>query len=216
MFPAPDSPTNYSQFSNNTKDDPPFSGPEVSYVIKNIPSGKAPGLDGIDYLVIKILHGKHPFLLSNFFNKCLNIGHSPFKTGNIVFFLKQGKDPTLPSSFRPISLLPSLGKVLERLLTRSLTFQLEKENYISQNQHGFRAGRSVDTALKNLLGKNRRRSKKIEAFDYSINRYKGSLRQSSPSSDCQGSLRQPLLRKYRKIFTDLLQHRKVSIFTPQG
>ncbi|GBN37922.1 hypothetical protein AVEN_87956-1, partial [Araneus ventricosus] len=142
---------------NNTNlnpDDPPFRKKEVTYVIKNILTGKAQGVDGIDNLIIKILHNKYPFLTS-FFNKCLDVGSfpDPFKLGNIVFFLKKGKDSTLPSSYPTISLLQAIRKVLEPSLTQLLSFHFEKAGHHSNRQFGFREGHSVDTALESLLSK---------------------------------------------------------------
>jgi hypothetical protein len=43
-----------------------------------------------------------------------------WKHAPVVSILKQGKNPTLPSSYRPISLLDNVGKLFEKiLLTRS-------------------------------------------------------------------------------------------------
>ncbi|GBO01016.1 hypothetical protein AVEN_151532-1 [Araneus ventricosus] len=64
---------------------------------------------------------------------------------------KGGKDQRLASSYRPISLLPTIGKVLEKLMTQRLTYHLESTNSLNDRQHGFRESKSVDTAIKELL-----------------------------------------------------------------
>ncbi|GBL93679.1 hypothetical protein AVEN_25664-1 [Araneus ventricosus] len=66
---------------------------------------------------------------------------------------KRGKDQRLASSYRPISLLPTIGKVLEILMTQRLTYDLESTNSMNDRQHGFREGKSVDTAVNEQLRK---------------------------------------------------------------
>ncbi|GBO30938.1 hypothetical protein AVEN_208751-1 [Araneus ventricosus] len=65
--------------------------------------------------------------------------------------LKGGTDQRLASSYRPISLLPTIGKVLEKFMTQRLTYHLESTNSLNDRQHGFREGKSVDTAINELL-----------------------------------------------------------------
>ncbi|GBM59458.1 Putative protein in type-1 retrotransposable element R1DM [Araneus ventricosus] len=193
MFPSSITPTNYATHINNNPNDIPLTYPEVSYVIKNIPAGKAPGLDGIDNLVIKVLHSKKYRFLS-----------------------KKGKDLSHPSAYRPISLLPALGKVLERLLTQRLTYHLEKAGHISQHQHGFREGRSVDTALNSLLSEiqdARNHSKHTIVLSIDI---KGAFDNLHHQAIVQALTNSPCPANLCKIFIDLLQNRKVSIFTPNG
>ncbi|GBO32699.1 hypothetical protein AVEN_14087-1 [Araneus ventricosus] len=66
---------------------------------------------------------------------------------NIILFQKEGKPKDEASSYRPISLLPSIGKVLEKLLTQRLIFHLEQSNKISDHQYVFREGWSTETEL---------------------------------------------------------------------
>jgi len=60
----------------------------------------------------------------------------------------KGKDPLLSGSYRPISLLSTLGKALESLITS----RLEKETGLNEigQQHGYVSGRSTETAVKAL------------------------------------------------------------------
>jgi hypothetical protein len=52
-----------------------------------------------------------------------------WKQARVVSILKPGKDPTLPSSYKPISLLDTVGKLFEII---QLTRVLRKVN-----EHGF-------------------------------------------------------------------------------
>ena len=62
---------------------------------------------------------------------------------------KPGKDLTKPTSYRPISLLPAMGKIFERKVASRLSAFLEKVDYFDENQAGFRKKRStVDQLFK--------------------------------------------------------------------
>ena len=57
------------------------------------------------------------------------------------------KSPKEPSDFRPISILPILSKVYERLFMNQMVGFLETEQLLSQNQSGFRKGHWTTTCL---------------------------------------------------------------------
>ncbi|GIY65165.1 putative 115 kDa protein in type-1 retrotransposable element R1DM [Caerostris darwini] len=56
-----------------------------------------------------------------------------------------------PSHFRPICLLPCWGKVLDKLIAERLSYHLESDHILSENQFGFRKNRSTVLALQNIL-----------------------------------------------------------------
>ena len=60
-------------------------------------------------------------------------------------------DLSTPKGYRPISLLPCLAKVLERIVTDRLTFFLETSSALSPSQYGFRRMRSTELALWNFV-----------------------------------------------------------------
>ncbi|GBN39631.1 Putative protein in type-1 retrotransposable element R1DM [Araneus ventricosus] len=129
-------PTNYNLTTSTQTPYPPFSPQEISAVIEHIPSGKAPGIDGIDNLLIKIIHKRFNNIFPTLFNNYLRISFFPdsLKIGNIILFQKGGKDQRLSSSYRPISLSPTIGKVLEKLMTQRLTYHLESTNSLNNRQ----------------------------------------------------------------------------------
>ena len=53
-------------------------------------------------------------------------------------FLKPGKDPNLPSSYRPISLTSCICKLFERMVNHRMMWFLEKNNILCPEQSGFR------------------------------------------------------------------------------
>ena len=54
------------------------------------------------------------------------------------------------ANYRPISLLSTISKVFEKLVNEQLRDYLSSNNIISRAQHGFRQGRSTQTALLQL------------------------------------------------------------------
>ena len=74
-----------------------------------------------------------------------------WKTAFITPILKEGKNPTEATSYRPVALLSCLSKVLERLVHEQLlTFCLENQ-VITQEQFGFLKGRSAEWQLLSVL-----------------------------------------------------------------
>ncbi|GBO24687.1 Putative protein in type-1 retrotransposable element R1DM, partial [Araneus ventricosus] len=153
IFPHPANSNSSTYIPPCTANDCPFTKGEVATVIHHLSKGKAPGPDGIDNIIIQQIFKKFPFLLMELFNTCLKLAKfpDPFKVGNIILFHKHGKSKTEASSYRPISLLSTIGKVLEKLLTQRLNFHLEKNNRLSNFQYGFREGRSTEMAITKLL-----------------------------------------------------------------
>ncbi|GBN93599.1 hypothetical protein AVEN_174390-1 [Araneus ventricosus] len=135
--------------------DLPFTKSEVNRIIHRLPKGKAPGYDGIDNIILQQIFFNTPDLILTIVNKCLehNLFPSSLKIGIVLLFYKEGKDTSNPKSYRPITLLPTIGKMLEKLMTQRMEYHLEKTNQHHSKQYGFREGRSIDHALDNLLEK---------------------------------------------------------------
>ena len=66
-----------------------------------------------------------------------SIVHPIFKSGN----------PSDPSNFRPISLVPVIMKVVERVIQQQLQHYLSQNHLLAPSQHGFRPQHSTETAL---------------------------------------------------------------------
>lgn len=144
----------------NSSHDEPITPYELKEAIKTINKNKAPGNDCIDARILEQVYLLNKNLLLNWLNSCFSLSHfpTPLRNGVIVYFLKPHKEPNLPTSYRPICLLPTLSKLLEKIINYRLTFHLETSHFFSENQHGFRERKSCETALlalTNIINYNR-------------------------------------------------------------
>ena len=65
-------------------------------------------------------------------------------------YTKSG-DYTLISNYRPISLLPSLSKMYERVIFHQLFKYMSNNNLLNISQYGFRPGHSIELAAVELM-----------------------------------------------------------------
>ena len=71
-----------------------------------------------------------------------------WRKSKCIFIPKPGKDDyTNPRAYRPISLVSFLFKALEKIILLEIEDNVLSKKPLSKNQHGFRRGYSVDTAL---------------------------------------------------------------------
>ncbi|GFY00859.1 RNA-directed DNA polymerase from mobile element jockey [Trichonephila clavipes] len=70
-----------------------------------------------------------------------------WKTAALIPILKPGKNPKLADFHRPISLLPILSKLAEKITSTKLNDFLERENILTPEQHGFRPRLSTSHQL---------------------------------------------------------------------
>lgn len=118
---------------------------ELYKKIKNLENKKAPGFDLITGEVLKHLPRKAVVFLTMLFNAIMRVQHFPmlWKVSQICMIAKPGKPPTEPSSYRPISLLPVISKVFEKILLDRLRPVLQEHKIIPDHQFGFREGHST-------------------------------------------------------------------------
>ena len=106
---------------------------------------KASGHDQISNKAIKELPVKGIALISSIFNAILRLEYYPktWKTSLITLILKPGKPIHETSSYCPISLLPTMSKLFEKLLTNRLLPLLEDLKTLPDHQFGFRKQHSA-------------------------------------------------------------------------
>ena len=72
------------------------------------------------------------------------------KIAKIIPLYKKG-DINSITNYRPISLLPTLSKIFERVIFIQLYTYLDDNNLLSEEQYGFRANHSADLAAVKLV-----------------------------------------------------------------
>jgi hypothetical protein len=94
-----------------------------------------------------------PYLV-RIFRTCLGTGYFPamWRQVKVVFITKPGRNSYCgPRDFRPISLTSFLLKTMERLVGRFLRDEILALKPLHPNQHAYQAGKSVETALHQLV-----------------------------------------------------------------
>ncbi|KAJ1526555.1 hypothetical protein ONE63_008142 [Megalurothrips usitatus] len=116
-------------------------------------SANSKGKDGISALMLKpCLVEVSPAIL-HISNYSLQSGCFPdtWKVANVKPIPKSA-GAAVPKDFRPISLLCTLGKMLEKIVHGQLTEFLDKNSLLDPNQSGFKPGHSTSTALLKVTG----------------------------------------------------------------
>ena len=109
----------------------------------------APGHSAINKTILSHLPDQAMGRLRDILNAALSAGYFPdgFKGAEMRMIVKSGSDPSRPDSYRPISLLETPGKMLERVVIRRLRDHLEGARAYSPGQYGFRSGVGTTHAI---------------------------------------------------------------------
>ena len=129
--------------------EPKLTNPdEVQEAIRGSKVNKAPGPNGIPNRALKrVLQRAVPFLV------LLLTHHFPsvWKHARVISIFKPGKDPALPSSYRPISLLDTIGKLFENILLARILHVVSERGIMRDEQFGFRPRHSTSLQLARLV-----------------------------------------------------------------
>lgn len=126
-----------------------ISPSEVKYEISKMKTKKAPGYDNVSNKALKELSTNVIAGITAIFNATLRLGYFPeaWKIAIILPFCKPSKNPNNPENYRPISLLPALGKLFEKLILKRLQNFITENNIIPPSQFGFRQNYSTTHQL---------------------------------------------------------------------
>jgi len=129
----------------------PIDKDEFDRVVESL-KNSTPGHDNISNKMLKGMSAPYKDEVLSIFNYSLCLGAVPcvWKYGHVILILKPGKPAKELSSYRPITLLPCLGKLLERILKSRLEHYLENNKLLSPSQYGFRPGRSTEQIVLKL------------------------------------------------------------------
>ncbi len=132
----------------------PTDSRTIILVLKQLKNSSAHGSDGIPTRFLKESLPVIITYLTCIINTSIVTGTfpSPWKHSVVVPIFKGG-DTSDPKDFRPISLLPIISKILEKVVTAQLIQHLEGNHLLNNTQHGFRAALSTESALLTLSNK---------------------------------------------------------------
>lgn len=109
-------------------------------IIHSMKKSNASGYDNIPMEVYAEHFKANKEKFCRLLNICLENGLFPkcWKKAKVVLIPKLDKNLNIVTSYRPISLLPVLGRIFDKILTRRLDYILEDDNFYSKLQFGFR------------------------------------------------------------------------------
>ena len=121
---------------------------EIQEIIENMPKKNS---CGFDYLSSSLLKKLSPLLIKSItliVNQSLNTGVFPdhLKKAKVIPVFKKD-DKTLLKNYRPISLLPIISKILEKIVYSQLSHYFIKNQLFNPYQYGFRTNHSTEHAV---------------------------------------------------------------------
>ena len=121
---------------------------EVWRIIKTINTSKSSGLENISSHVIKVAFEHLKPEITFMFNLSISTATFPdtWKKALVVPIPKKG-NLALVQNYRPISLLPLPGKIMEKLIHHHLANHFESGSLLAKEQHGFRKDHSTIHAI---------------------------------------------------------------------
>ena len=124
---------------------------EVKKLIKKLPNKTSEGYDTINNMLLKNLSDIIVGPLSHVINLFISQGIFPntMKIAEIIPLFKC-KDPSIANNYRPISLLITLSKILEKIIYNRLYSFHRKNNILFQSQYCFQTNRSCQNAVTQL------------------------------------------------------------------
>lgn len=150
----PQSTRNYKSFldrSESAMETSPLTREELKTAFNTLKKNKSPGVDDINVNVVKqvfdIIEGPLRFI----FKLSLETGIVPdkLKIARVTPIFKAGDDK-VTSNYRPISILPCLSKLLERVMYNRLYKHLTNNDLLYEKQFGFQKQHSTEHAVMSL------------------------------------------------------------------
>ena len=140
-------PANLSNFSE-TIYSIKISPEGVLKLMQNININKATGPDDIPGKLLQICASELYIPFSILFQKSIDSGTVPdeWKPAHIFPLFKKG-DRSSPANYRPVSIICISCKLLEHIIHSTISDFLDRQNFLTQFQHGFHQKRSLEIFL---------------------------------------------------------------------
>ena len=130
----------------------PTDSEEIRKIIFGLKNKKSYGIDGISSHIFKNFALELAVPISDIFNMSILNGIVPdiMKIAKVIPVYKSKGDAKLFTNYRPISLLPVLSKLLEKVVHKRLYSYLIKHQILYESQYGFRESHSTTNAISEL------------------------------------------------------------------
>ena len=134
--------------TNKGINDIKFEVSDILKIIKDLNPNKAHGHDGVSIKMIQMCDESIIIPLKLVFESAIRSGHFPdtWKKGIIIPVHKK-ESKNLVKNYRPISLLPVFGKMFEKIIYNNLYNYFQENQFLTENQSGFRKGDSCISQL---------------------------------------------------------------------
>ena len=125
---------------------------EVLSIINNLKNKKSRGADNISNQLLKTIKQELCKPLTIIINQMIETGVYPekFKISKITPIYKKNERTNI-ANYRPISLLPTLSKIFERVIHTQLYTYFDENKLLSEQQYGFREKHSTELAAVKLV-----------------------------------------------------------------
>ena len=132
----------------------PTNPREIEKLIYNMPNKSSSGHDNVSNLLLKQLNESISYPLALIFNQSIQDGVVPerMRIAKIIPLYK-GKEQDLIINYRPISLLMTICKLLEKVFYTRIYRFLEKHQILYEGQFGFCSRHSCEQAVVELVGR---------------------------------------------------------------
>lgn len=136
---------------------------KIHSIIMSLSNGNSLDVYNVNSIIIKSSSFHISEVRAHIINFCIDIGCFPDKINisKIIPVLKKG-NKNMFGSYRPISVVPSLSKVFEKIICVKIEEFCEFNNLLTRCQFGFRKGCSTSQAVMNILFRNVWIVKKID------------------------------------------------------
>lgn len=126
---------------------------ELSDIIRTRNTKKSSGCDNTSNYVLKKMPRSFISILVILMNHIINIQYIPnnWKLGVITAICKPNKDNTLLGSYRPITQLSSISKLLEKKMDCRIRTHCNTNRIINKHQFGFQPNKSTEMAAAQFI-----------------------------------------------------------------
>ena len=143
---------------------------EVRKIVTGMAPKKSTGHDDISNFLLKKIIDSTINPLTHIINQSFKEGNFPteWKCAKVVPIYKGKGSQSHTTNYRPISLLPALSKVIEKIMDKQIRTYMNYHNYWSDTQFGFRrgheTGHAVIKAVNKILKAKNQKKKSLAIF----------------------------------------------------